>query len=193
MVDVVLEAARDLTAFAQDILDLGKLELGEGLRPEELDLEALLRRVALGHEVLAQRAGIALRVEVAGPVWARADPVRLRQVVANLIQNALKFTPGGGHLTLRAATVAGGVRVEAQDNGRGIPEHLLEAVFEKYAQVPAERTEGRRGVGLGLAICKRIVEMHGGRIWAECVPGGGTCIRFVVPGVVAEPRGLAGG
>jgi signal transduction histidine kinase len=100
-------------------------------------------------------------------------------VLANLLANAIKFTPAGGTVLLRVEPVGQDVRFSVVDTGSGIPGHQLEAVFERFWQA---RSEDRRGLGLGLYISRGIVEAHGGRIWAESQPGEGSTFSFTLPG-----------
>jgi signal transduction histidine kinase len=106
------------------------------------------------------------------------DPVRVRQVVDNLLVNALKFTPEGGTVALSARARDGGVEVTVRDTGPGIPEAERQKIFEKFYQIKGASIGG---VGLGLAICKAIVELHGGRIWVDSEPGGGAAFHFTLP------------
>jgi signal transduction histidine kinase len=109
-------------------------------------------------------------------VWA--DPDRILQVLENLIGNAIKFTPPGGRVILSAEKSADELRVRVGDTGPGIAEHELPHLFDRFWQ--AQKND-RRGVGLGLAICSAIITAHGGRIWAESRPGGGTLMSFTLP------------
>ena len=113
-----------------------------------------------------------------GAPSAQANPEQVQRVLFNLIQNAIRHTPPDGTVTVRAATVAGGVEVEVADTGAGVPEAQREQVFEPFFRGDASRTED--GAGLGLAISRAIVEAHGGRIWFEPSPVG-ACVRFLLP------------
>ena len=114
----------------------------------------------------------------------RGDPGRLRQVLSNLVANAIKFTPAGGSVTVRAEKDGGFVRFEVRDTGAGIPADKLDRVFESFYQVSETGDMAReRGSGLGLTICERIVREHGGRIWAESALGKGAAFFFTLPAV----------
>jgi signal transduction histidine kinase len=113
---------------------------------------------------------------------AKFDHERILQVLANLLTNAIKFTPAGGRILLRVEPVGQDVCFSVADTGPGIPSHQLESVFERFWQA---RSEDRRGLGLGLFISKGIVEAHGGRIWAESQPGKGSTFSFTLAGAPA--------
>jgi signal transduction histidine kinase len=139
-------------------------------------------------QVYASEASIQLRLETDEPlpeIWADQD--RLLQVLENLIGNAIKFTPQGGTITIAATRVPGAVQFSVEDTGAGIPEHSLPYVFERFWQAEGA---SRRGAGLGLPICKCIIEAHGGRIWAESTLGSGANFFFTIP--TAESTGQAG-
>lgn len=125
----------------------------------------------------ARRMAIEAEV-VDGPLLAVFDHDRLLQVLANLVSNAIKFTPEGGQVVVRGERVDAGIRFCVSDSGPGIPGEMLDAIFERFRQVTAS---DRRGLGLGLYISKCIVEAHGGTIWAESERGEGARICFVVP------------
>ena len=126
----------------------------------------------------AKKVGLDLSSEVAsGLPRASFDPARVLQVLTNLIGNAIKFTPSGGHIVVRVAADGDNLRFSVRDDGVGIAADKLELVFARFLQV----SEDRRGVGLGLYISKCIVHGHGGRIWAESTPGGGSTFSFTLP------------
>jgi signal transduction histidine kinase len=110
-----------------------------------------------------------------------ADPGRLVQVVSNLVDNALVFTPEGGRIGLSARVVAESLEIRVQDSGPGIAEDDLERVFERFYRSDPSRQRNEGGSGLGLAIAKSIVEKHNGRIWAESKPGQGTTMIVQLP------------
>jgi signal transduction histidine kinase len=110
-----------------------------------------------------------------------ADPERVAQLLSNLVGNALKFTPAGGHVEVRAQPYGEGVLVSVTDDGEGIPSDQLPHVFDRFFQVSSPRIGSRHGAGLGLPIARGIVEAHGGTIWIESAPGRGTTVRFTLP------------
>ncbi len=119
-------------------------------------------------------------------VRADVDAMRLEQVVNNLVENAIKFTPEGGRVVVEIADGGEEIEVGVSDTGRGIPEGEREKVFQRFNQVEREEGAGAKGTGLGLTIAKQLVEMHGGRIWVESEEGRGS--RFAL----TLPKGAAG-
>jgi len=187
------EAARDfLSRIAQEIdglhclveelLELSRLESGRVdvvLVPS--DPRDLVEGVASRLAAMAERAGVSLMVEVPpGLPPVMADAERMGQVLVNLLHNAIKFTPRGGRIVVRAAAEDGQVRLSIADTGVGIDRDLLPRIFERFFKADHARASG--GTGLGLAIAKHTVQLHGGRIWAESDgPGHGTTIHVSLP------------
>ena len=132
----------------------------------------------------AVEKGVVLQAEDVGPPLLLAcDRVRILQVLSNLLGNALKFTPAGGRVTTRVSDWGDEVCFSVRDTGCGIPEPLLEAVFDRFWQAG---DDDRRGSGLGLYIARNIVDAHGGRIWAESLLGSGSTFHFTLPRAVRE-------
>lgn len=156
-------------------LDDGKLRLSLGAFQPAMIIEDVLKQ----HQMEADEREISLGAQVEeGLPWVEADLRRVEQVLGNLIGNALKFTPRGGEIRLLASGGDEFVRFSVRDTGRGIPKGKLPRLFDRFWQV--EEGEGR-GAGLGLAICKGLVEAQGGRIWAESQEGEGALFFFTVP------------
>ena len=182
----VFESAQHLLGIVNDILDIAKIEAGKlKLSPQRVELRPLFEQVLAVVSVQAEEKKLKLVDETAGrdlpPV--RADENRLRQVLINLLDNAVKFTAQGG-ITLRAHTdrVPGHVLVEVQDTGVGVPAEQQAGLFEKFKQVDSSFTRRHGGSGLGLAICRRLVEMMGGQIELKSPgEGRGTTVRFTIP------------
>jgi signal transduction histidine kinase len=178
----VLEAGRHLLSLINDILDLAKVEAGRmELELADVVLGDALRSGVTMHAERATRAGIELELTLDPRiVTIRADERKLRQVVFNLLSNAVKFTPQGGRIDVSAKPADGFVEVAVADTGSGIAPEDLELVFEEFQQAgdSGKRTEG---TGLGLPLSRRFVELHGGRLWAESVPGRGSTFRFTLP------------
>src|SRR5262249_19806120 len=126
----------------------------------------------------AQQCHIDLSAEAPQDYRVRADYGRLLQVIGNLLTNAVKFTPAGGRVVLSAKPVAGEIVFAVSDNGPGIAPEVAGHLFERFWQA---RDVDRRGIGLGLAISKGIVEAHGGQIWVESKPGAGSIFSFSIP------------
>jgi len=137
--------------------------------------------VADSFQATACAKGISLLTEIAPPpLLAAFDQERILQVVANLVSNALRFTPAGGNVTILGEREGANVRLSVADTGSGIPEGALESIFERFSQ--AGRPKDRRGgLGLGLYISRCIIEAHGGRIWAESPPGAGAKLSLKLP------------
>ncbi len=177
----ILSSGRHLLALINDILDLAKVEAG-GMELE-VELVALRPLLESGLSVVRERAarrGIALTLALGdGVELVEADPLRLKQAVFNLLANAVKFTPDGGRVTVGAETDRETVRIDVQDTGIGIAPEDLERIFEEFQQAGA--APGTEGTGLGLALTRRFVELHGGRVEVESIPGAGSRFRIVLP------------
>ena len=162
---------------------LGTIDSGElRLRLDHLRVEEVIAETVDAFRARVEQAGIHLSVEMRGetpPI--EADGQRLSRVLYNLLQNALRHTPSDGTITLRTSTSAEGVEVAVIDTGEGIAAEDLPHVFDRFYRGEKSRSRERGGSGLGLAIARGIVEAHGGRIWAEANPGGGTIFRFTLP------------
>ena len=167
--------------LARLIEDLRTLSLAEAgtlaLHREPTDLSIVAAEVARSFEQPAQTAGATIELELADDLpLLDVDPIRMREVLANLVANALRYVGTGGTVRIGGRSTAEGIVLEVIDDGPGIPADLLPTVFDRFAKSPDSR-----GSGLGLAIARAIVEAHGGRIAAESPPNGGTTIRIVLP------------
>jgi signal transduction histidine kinase len=176
-------SVRRMRRLVDTLLDIARLEEGRvALQPQPLELLPLLDETVTEERPLAQAKGLALesRLPASLPL-VLADRDVLVRVLVNLLDNALKFTPGGGQVWVEAYPDPEGVRVGIVDSGPGIPVEERERIFEKFTQVRGQ-AGGRRGSGLGLAFCRMAVEAHGGRIWVEDGPDGvGSRSIFVLP------------
>jgi two-component system, NtrC family, sensor kinase len=180
--DDILSSGNHLLSLINDVLDLSKVEAGQvELEVASFSLrEALERGVVMVREPASKR-GLALALELAPDVdLVDGDERRLRQVVFNLLSNAVKFTPEGGSIVVASARVDGEVRVSVTDTGPGIVAADRERIFEEFQQTDVG-VQQREGTGLGLALSKRLVELHGGRIWVESEHGHGSCFVFTLP------------
>ena len=176
--------SRKLVDLVNDFLDVSKLEAGHiNLVKEEVDLKALIQGSAENYLILARGKQISLKSQVEGaPVRIQADPRRLEQVFANLLSNAIKFTKEGGDIEVGVTELDGeGAKVWVKDNGVGIPPQEVGSLFEKYRQTTSGKASKDKGTGLGLVICKMIVEAHGGKIWVESEEWRGTTFAFKLP------------
>nr|WP_225937706.1 ATP-binding protein [Myxococcus sp. RHSTA-1-4] len=181
-VEAVLDSARRMDRLIQDLLDVVRMEAGTlGVSTSPCSAARLVQDAADAVRALAGDARLRLDIRMEGePGLVRADPDRMLQVFGNLVGNAIKFTPAGGGITLGVAPREEVVLFWVEDTGPGIPEEQLPRLFERYWQA---RPEERRGAGLGLSIVKRLVEAHGGRIWARSTPGRGSTFCFTLPRV----------
>jgi signal transduction histidine kinase len=179
---VMLEQSERLTRLVEELLDLSRLESGGvTLTMEPVRLAPLVRQVAREIQV-ARGPAVAFRNEVDPDLEpVEADRERLHQVLFNLLDNAFRFTPAGGTVTVWASNADGSCEVSVDDTGPGIPEEHLPFVFERFYRVDSSRSRGDGGTGIGLTIARTVVEAHGGRIWAERHEGGGSRFRFVLP------------
>jgi signal transduction histidine kinase len=177
------ESGRHLLDLINDILDLSKIEAGRmELETSTFDLPDSLRSALTLVRERASRHGIELALDVADGVGTiAADERKVRQVVLNLLSNAVKFTPDGGRVALKARRAAGMVEVAVSDTGIGIAPEDQAAVFEEFRQVGADVARKQEGTGLGLALAKRFVELHGGTIHVESAPGAGATFTFTLP------------
>jgi signal transduction histidine kinase len=169
-----------------DLVDVTSIDAGRlGMTPVRADATVLVAEATDVFQSAAREKGVSLSAEVPRrALLAPFDHDRMLQVFANLISNAIKFTPAGGRIVVRVRRARGALRFSVADTGVGIPAPMLDAVFERFWQVGKN---DRRGQGLGLYISKSIVEAHGGRIWAESEPGKGSEFHFTLPLSSASP------
>ena len=180
--DEILAASRDLLSLIDDILDLSKVEAGQvQLEVAPFSLPAALERVlvVVGEQAANGNVRLSLASEP-GVDSVVGDERRIRQVVLNLLSNAIKFTPAGGTVDVSAVRHDGVVRISVSDTGTGIAPEDQARIFEEFQQAAAGR-ERREGTGLGLALSKRLVELHGGRIWVDSEVGKGSTFVFTLP------------
>jgi len=175
----IKRAGERMNRLVQDLLDIAKLEAGRvAINARPVNVAPMVREAYEMLTPLAVEQGLRLETEVAeGLQPIVADEGRVIQVLSNLVGNAVKFTPRGGVITIRADDAPGGVRFSVSDTGVGMTPEQLSKLFGQFWQAnPADR----RGIGLGLSISKGIVEAHGGRIWVESQPGAGTTFHFTL-------------
>jgi signal transduction histidine kinase len=176
--------------LAQNLLELSKLDSGLvllDLRPE--DLRAAVESATHQHDALAARRGVTVELDLpATPIRIRHDPPRIGQVVANLVGNAVKFTPRGGSVTVSVHTTREGARIDVVDTGVGIDATELPHIFERFYRGSRAHEARGSGSGLGLAIVRSIVDIHGGTVAVESAPGAGS--RFTVQ-LPQDPRSVA--
>jgi hypothetical protein len=180
----ILANSHSLVNLVSDFLDVAKLEAGYvELSQERVDVRDLIDRSADNFLILAQKKEISLTTAVPASVpLVRGDRRRLEQVVSNLVSNAINFTHPGGNVELGAAQSDDAhVRIWVRDNGVGIPHTEVAKLFEKYRQCNNATESGHKGTGLGLVICKMVVQAHGGKIWVETEEGKGSIFIFSLP------------
>ena len=188
---IVRESGEALTAILNDVLDLSKIEAGRlELETIAFDLDELLTSSHQTFAMLAAEKGLTqtLRVEPDAHGVYRGDPGRLRQVVHNLISNAVKFTGKGG-VTVHAARSADGVTIAVTDTGPGFATDQHDKLFGRFVQLDASTTRRHGGAGLGLAICRELCALMGGEIRVESLPGQGSTFTIALPLTYVGPRG----
>jgi signal transduction histidine kinase len=180
--DDILSSGNHLLSLINDVLDLSKVEAGQvelQVAPFSLQ-DALERGVSMIREQ-ATTEGVQVTLHRNGGLdVVTGDERRIRQVIFNLLSNAVKFTPDGGHVDITATRADGEVKVCVADSGPGIAAEDLDRIFEEFQQTEAGSSQ-REGTGLGLALSKRFVEMHGGRIWCQSKVGEGSRFEFTLP------------
>ncbi len=205
----VLESGRHLLALINDILDLSKIEAGKvELDLEDVNIKDVLKSglTMIHYKAMKHNIELSLKLDDSVPDIIVADQQKLRQIVYNLVSNAVKFTDKGGRIELGATKVDGKWLVEnvpepfmdrqiinsrktkdpflmisVEDTGIGMEEEHLTRIFDAFEQVDSSRSKKYKGTGLGLALCKNLVAMHGGIIWAESTPGKGSLFSFAIP------------
>jgi signal transduction histidine kinase len=176
-----------LARLIDDLLDLSAIEANRiRIKPSSFPLDDLVHEVAEMLKTVAAAKSVTLEVSAKnGQLMARADCDKITQVLTNLVINAIKFAPVGGKvaLTLEPASQGNWLQVNVTDNGPGIAPVEMEKIFDEFYQISRPDREKTEGVGLGLAVCKKLVEMHGGAIWVDSTPGRGSSFHFTVPAV----------
>jgi signal transduction histidine kinase/DNA-binding response OmpR family regulator len=185
--DHIERNAQRVLALVNQLLDLQSAEAGTlRIAPKAGDLAVLTRAVAGAFEGVAARAGLTFEVQASQPAPARFDPIHMESVVANLVSNALKYTPAGGRVLVEVSPDDAGARLVVANSGPGIPAEELPRIFERFYRAPPRLGEHARGAGLGLAVVKEIVERHGGTVNATSEPGQGAEFEVVLPAVPAS-------
>jgi len=180
LVEVALRAGRQMNRLIGDLLDTVRLQSGKvPLDLETLAVNTIFRQADETFRPEAEKRQIHLDVIWPGDsIAVRADSLRVSQIVGNIVGNAIKFTPSDGTVTLKAAPENERIVIQVIDTGPGIAPADIEHLFDNFWQA---RNSDNRGVGLGLAIAKGVVEAHGGRIWCESHVGAGTTFSFTLP------------
>ena len=182
-ISIILTSGRHLLSLINDILDLSKIEAGR----MELELSSFDLAFAIENTITlvrdrAARHSLALTMEVEPDLGEFVgDERKLKQILLNLLSNALKFTPDGGRISVRAGRVDGVVEISVIDTGIGIAAEDQEAIFEEFRQVGTDYVRKREGTGLGLALTRKFIELHGGKIGVSSEPGKGSIFTFTLP------------
>jgi signal transduction histidine kinase len=185
--EIIAASAEKLSVLVDNLLDAAKLEAGVlRMEPEPVRVERIAQQVLDHRRLLAPRHQFRLDVDPDLPL-AEADPIRVEQVLSNLVDNAIKYSPDGGTVTVR---ITGGdmVTVRVSDQGIGITPEDADRLFERFFRVDNGLARSTKGVGLGLYICKSLVERQGGRIWVESTPGHGSTFAFTLPRLAESGR-----
>lgn len=178
MLDLAKRNIDRLVRLVRNLLDASKLEAGKmDLRKEPIDFPALVADILQTFHAEMSKRGIRLETRIAAVPSVAADRDRITEVLVNLLANAVKYAPGG-LIRIAAGENEDGLRCEIEDSGPGIAREYLETIFDKYHRIHAEKQEG---TGLGLYVSKAIVELHGGKIWAESELGRGSRFIFTLP------------
>jgi signal transduction histidine kinase len=179
----IFSSGRHVLSLINDILDLSKIEAGRmELEQAEFDVPMAIDNAMTLVRERAMRHGIQLERTVAADVGALVgDERKVKQVLLNLLSNAVKFTPEGGRVEVRAGAVNGDVQISVSDTGIGIAPEDQQAIFEEFRQVGRDHAGKREGTGLGLALAKRFVELHGGTLRVESELGKGSTFTFTLP------------
>ena len=186
--EMMLRNARLLYRHVSDLLDAAKIEAGRmNVDYARLDMGGLVRGVANQFDSLARERGLDYRIDIPPALTAEADGEKIQRILLNLLSNAFKFTPEGGHIEVRLREEDGQVAIEVRDDGPGVPPEMHEAVFERFRQVEGGAQRRHGGTGLGLAIVKEFAGLHGGSACVTEAPGGGAC--FVVRLPLKAPAG----
>jgi two-component system NtrC family sensor kinase len=177
----VQNSVQSITSLVNDLLDLGRIEAGFDTRKDEVDMETILRYTLdnLERQIEDKQQNLQMNIGESLPA-VRGNPIRIRQMMDNLLVNASKYTPNSGNITINLRQDEEQIIFEVADSGVGIPATDQPHIFEKFYRA-TNAPKGTPGTGLGLAIVKSIVDNHQGRIWVESTPGQGTKFTVVLP------------
>jgi signal transduction histidine kinase len=177
--EVVQRNAERLLTLVSDLLVSASTVLA--VHPRRTDLAGLVETTIGSAQAQADASNISLRTDVPAPLWAHVDPLRISQALDNLVSNAIKYSPDGGAVTVRARTGEDWVQLQVHDTGMGISEEDSSRIFTRFFRTEAARQAAIPGVGLGLSITKTIIERHGGSIACVSKPGAGTTFTMTLP------------
>ena len=181
--DMIIRNATKLKTIVENLSEVDNIQTGAArVRNQQVSLTKIIADVILTFQDEAKSRNITLKSESGeSPFHLDADGVKLSIALSNLVKNALQFTESGGHVTINVQEDSGYFKVTIVDDGIGIPARDLPRVFERFFQVETHLTRHYGGMGLGLAVAKAMIELHGGRIWAESEEGKGSCFTILLP------------
>jgi signal transduction histidine kinase len=181
--EMIVRNATKLKEIVERLSDADNIQTGAArVRIQKLSLAKLVQDVILTFQDEANSRNISLQCDISeSPFYIDADEAKLSIALSNLIKNALQFTEPGGHVTVKIQEASGYFKVSVMDDGIGIPARDLPRVFERFFQVETHLTRHYGGMGLGLSVAKAMIELHGGRIWAESEEGQGSVFTFLLP------------
>ena len=187
-IKMIVQGVDNMAKLVNNLLDLGRIDFGVGLQVESIPVLDILERVTSSLQLQATQKNLSLGVELPKdlPHAIEADQALLHQALYNLVENALKYTPDGGSVTIGLQCAADTLTFAIQDTGIGIPKSDLSRLFEKFYRGTNREALAKRGTGLGLAIVKSIAERHGGKVWVQSELGQGSIFYLLVP--LAQPK-----
>jgi len=175
-------SGRHLLGIINDILDISKIEAGKmELKPEQFELEEIISELKNTLEPLVKKKQLILDVDTNQEYPVYADKLKIKQVLYNLFSNAIKFTPEKGKIAIDIDYGDEDITISVSDSGIGIPPEEQDKIFESFRQLDSDSNRQYQGTGLGLALVRNIVEMHGGQIWVESEAGRGSTFKFTLP------------
>ena len=185
---VAQRSSNRVLSLTEALLDIARLQSGRmEIEFEPIDVSKLVSELMIEYTALANEESVIIRNQIPSELpKVYADLDKLVRIITNLVDNAIKFTPEGGRVTLTAKAITNNfVAIKVIDSGFGVPPDYREKIFERFVQVPGQRGR-RRGTGLGLAFCQLTVEAHGGEIWVDANPEGGSIFTFTIPTFTPE-------
>ncbi|MFP4343631.1 MAG: ATP-binding protein [Anaerolineales bacterium] len=187
-IDKTMRSLNHITDLITDLLDIGRIEAGYDLEMHPLRLSALIQEVGETLTSQAEDAEVILEwVQPDDPLWVLGNRRRLRQVLQNLVGNAIKYNQPGGWVRIDALQDEEYILVSVSDNGIGIPPQEQPHIFERFYRVQSQETQNIQGTGLGLAIVKSVIEKHKGRVWVKSTLGAGSTFTFILPACAPPP------
>ncbi|MBD3810253.1 MAG: hypothetical protein IE884_07110, partial [Sulfuricurvum sp.] len=181
-IDKIQISGKSLLSLVNTILDFSKIEAGKmGVVKTTFQIAELIEEVKVLIEPMSEKKGIRCIVDVDPDLIIYADRQLIKQVLINLLSNAVKFSPDGASVTLSHERNDHAEFFSITDHGDGIPEDKIPTLFDPFTQIREDQHEAIKGTGLGLSIVKRIVELHGGKVWVESRVGEGSCFSFTIP------------